>query len=584
MNCKNTLYLLIFLIGGIIASFNSFAANITVMTDRDPVSLHESFEMIFEADGSVDDDPDFSPLNKDFQVLSTGVSSNMSIVNGRISTTKQWRLSVMARHAGQLAIPAIAFGRDRSQPSSITVNASAPGGGLRGSTSNREVFLEVEAKPDNPYVQSQVIYKIRLYRAVATSNAVLSDPKVSGAKAVIERVGDDLTYDTRRLNKRFNVVERTFAVYPQTSGRISIDPVIFQAETASGISSFFTNPFGPQPKSIVIQSDPVVLNVKPIPADFKGNQWLPAKGLELKQEWSQSRPQFKIGEPITRTLTIHARGLMASQLPELPQWSTTDFKQYPDQPVLTDDKTRFGITGTRVEKTALIPTRGGEFVLPGIRIPWWNTEDNKMEYAEIPQQKIIVPQARTGTAQTGPTVTPVPMVAPQGTSEEKSAGNTGPGTETGTSVASNPAPASNRWQWISLGLFIVWLITLILWRISSRKGKTDTRTNNTESLRKLAQDLKSACREKDARRARECLLQWARQSRQDDGLLSISDVAGYSGPELARQIRVLNDVLYSHRREQWDGDQLWQAFAAEQKLQKQRREEKTSNLEPLFRI
>ena len=108
------------------ASFHSFAANITVMTDRDPVSLRESFEMIFEADGSVDDDPDFSPLNKDFQVLSTGVSSNMSIVNGHISTTKQWRLSVMARHAGQLNIPAIAFGRDRSRPSSITAASDWP--------------------------------------------------------------------------------------------------------------------------------------------------------------------------------------------------------------------------------------------------------------------------------------------------------------------------------------------------------------------------------------------------------------------------------------------------------------------------
>lgn len=565
-------------------SFHSFAANIVVMTDRDPVPLHESFEMIFEADGSVDDDPDFSPLNKDFQVLSTGVSSNMSIVNGHISTTKQWRLSVMARRAGQLSIPAIAFGRDRSRPSSITVNASGSGGGLRGKTSNREVFLEVEAKPDRPYVQSQVIYKIRLYRAVATSNAVLSDPKVSGARAVIERIGDDLTYDTRRLNKRFNVVERTFAVYPQTSGRISIDPVIFQAETTSGMSSFFSNPFGPQPKSIVIQSDPVILNVKSIPADFNGNQWLPAKGLELKQEWSQARPQFKVGEPITRTLTIHARGLMASQLPELPQWSTSDFKQYPDQPVLTDDKTRFGITGTRVEKTALIPTRGGEFIIPGIRIPWWNTDENKMEYAEIPAQKIIVPQARSSSARSGPSMSPVPTVAPAGTGGKERPEQAVPKLNTGAPVSESQAQVSERWQWISLGLFIVWLVTLILWGLSGRRGKPGTQVNNAESLRKQVQHLKDACRAHDTRRARDSLLQWARQSLPDSRILSISDVARFSGTELARQIRVLNDALYSQRQEQWNGDPLWQAFTEEQRQRKQRRDEKASNLEPLFRI
>lgn len=576
--------LFLIIIGGLLASPHSYAANIGVMTDRDPVALHESFEMIFEANGSVDDDPDFSPLNRDFQVLSTGVSSNMSIVNGKISSTKQWRLSLMARRTGQLTIPSIAFGGDRSKPSSVTVMAAGSGGTLQGKNSNREVFIEVLAVPDKPYVQSQVIYTIRLYRAVATSNSVLSDPKVSGAQAVIERVGDDLSFDTQRLGKRFNVVERTFAVYPQTSGRISIDPVIFQAETASGVSSFFSNPFGPQPRSIVIQSDPVILNVKPVPGTFTGSQWLPAKGLELKQEWSQSQPQFKVGEPITRTLTIRARGLMASQLPELPQWSTSDFKQYPDQPVLTDDKTKFGITGTRLEKTALIPNQAGEFILPAIRIPWWNTDANKMEYAELPEQKIIVPQPGSAGTTAGPMINPLPLATPDASTGTATPAQPVPETGAVNVAPVQQTPPSGPWRWISLGLFILWLATLILWRRSGRgAGAADTGQNN-DSLRKLAQRLKTACGANDPRRARDALLQWARQNWPERKMLSISDMTAYSGAELATQIRILNNALYARQQQPWDGGPLWEAFAQEQKHRKQESKEKPTNLEPLFRI
>lgn len=584
MNNMKTYSLLIILIGGLPASVHSYGANISVMTDRDPVSLHESFEMIFEADGSVDDDPDFSPLNGDFQVLSTGVSSNMSIVNGKISTTKQWRLSLMARRTGQLAIPSIAFGSDRSKPSSVTVIGAGSGGALQGKRSNREVFIEVKAVPDNPYVQAQVLYTIQLFRAVDTSNSVLSDPKVSAAQAVIERVGDDLTYDTQRLGKRFNVVERTFAVYPQTSGRISIDPVIFQAETTAGFSSFFSNPFGPQPRSIVIQSDPLILNVKALPGTFTGSQWLPAKGLELKQEWSQAQPRFKVGEPITRTLTMRARGLMASQLPELPRWSTTDFKQYPDQPVLADDKIRFGITGTRVEKTALIPSRPGEFVLPAIRIPWWNTDADNMEYAELPPQKIIVPEPVGNSTAADPVINPLPLAATDAGTGTAPAAKPVPETGAGNMVPVQQAPASGQWQWISLGLFVLWLATLMLWRWSARKRGAGETNQNKETHRKLGQRLRTACQSHDPRRARDALLQWARQNWPERRVLSISDVAGYSGAELAAQIRILNNALYGRHQQPWDGGPLWQAFTQQQKNRKQGYEEKSSKLEPLFRI
>ena len=41
------------------------AANITASLDRNPAMLDESFRLVLEADGSVDDDPDFAEYYDD---------------------------------------------------------------------------------------------------------------------------------------------------------------------------------------------------------------------------------------------------------------------------------------------------------------------------------------------------------------------------------------------------------------------------------------------------------------------------------------------------------------------------------------
>jgi len=73
------------------------AANITVTTSRSPVTLDSSFHLIYEADSSVDDDPDFSPIYKDFDVLSSSQSTNMRSINGDWSLKKAWDLTLISK-------------------------------------------------------------------------------------------------------------------------------------------------------------------------------------------------------------------------------------------------------------------------------------------------------------------------------------------------------------------------------------------------------------------------------------------------------------------------------------------------------
>lgn len=77
-----SIFILLFLYSGSI-----YAADIKVQIDRTQIELNETFTLHFEASDDVDDDPDFSPLEKDFRILNKSTSSNISIINGQYQKT-----------------------------------------------------------------------------------------------------------------------------------------------------------------------------------------------------------------------------------------------------------------------------------------------------------------------------------------------------------------------------------------------------------------------------------------------------------------------------------------------------------------
>ena len=174
--------------------------------------------------------------------------------------------------------------------------------------------------------------------------------------AVIEKLGEDKSYEVQRGRNQYLVIERQYAIFPQKSGLIKIDPIIFQGQVG-GAGRLFIDPFGPQPQAVMKRSKSLELNVKPVPDTFTGSSWLPATKLELSEQWSSDPLKINQGEPVTRTLKLEARGLPASQLPEIVSELDKKLKQYPDQPILDEKYDRHGLNGIRQQKTALIPSR-----------------------------------------------------------------------------------------------------------------------------------------------------------------------------------------------------------------------------------
>ncbi|HUW36542.1 MAG TPA: BatD family protein [Rhodocyclaceae bacterium] len=533
-------------------------ASLQAQVDRNPVAIDESFTLTLQSsDGG--GEPDLSVLQRDFDVLGQSKSSSIQIINGQTSRSVQWQISLMPKHAGRLQIPAISVGSQSSQPIELTVSAANQAQAAQGG----ELFLEVSAEPQVAYVQQQIIFTVRLYRKVDLGNgSTLSDPAFPHMDALVERLGGDRSFQTLRNGQAYSVIERRYAVYAQKSGQFSSAPVVFDGDVIAGGGGFFSfDPFGQNSRHLRLRSKTVTLSIKPIPAGLSGSRWLPASKLLLTEQWSENPPEFTVGEPITRTLTLSAAGLTASQLPALDGQPIAGLKRYPDQPALKDNPDGQGITGTRVQKIAIIPTRAGNITLPAIEVKWWNVAADREEVASLPARNIaVLPGAQQ------PALPPPPQV-----------------------VAALPAPPGSAasagwWPWLALSLGVGWLATLLAWawraREKSRPGKPAVAE---ERLAQLERRLKGSCTANDAGDAKAQLLSWAKRRWPEQPPTSLAALARLCDPELAAALGELDRTLYSGVASRWRGETLWQLFSQHGPARKEQRSEQQSSLEALYR-
>ena len=554
-------YLLPLLLGGCCLSqpLSVLAADIQVSVDRNPVGLDQSFKLIFTANDDPDAEPDFSPLEEPLDILNQQRSSNSSWVNGQSSRSEQWILNVLAKHSGELMIPAIAFGADRSKPLKIKVIDHSP-----APQSQDEVFLQVEATPEKPYVQSQVLFTLKLYRRVQITQASLGEPEVRDA--LVEKLGEDSTYATQINGVDYWITERKYAIFPQQSGVVTIAPLTLTAEVLSSQRPSFNGFFSRQlTETRRVTSNAVSLNVLPVPQAFVGDNWLSAESLTLEDAWSDERLEVKVGEPLTRTVRLTAKGTTVGQLPELVSQSTLDgIKTYPDQPLLKEDKPSDGISALREEKVAYIASQAGDYRVPAIDIAWYDVVSGKLQHATLPAVTIHA----IGAVDEPAAVPTRQVVEPTLTSNEVPAVVDG---------------SVYQWQALSAFLALGWLMTWLWFHKQKPRPIIDASPKPASNFPSASpeKNLRQACLADDVQAAKRALLVWGKARFACDSLTALAPCCPDA---LAEQILQLNRSLYAPQTQSWQGQDLWQAFSEFDKTQSSKPSSIEDPLEPLYKL
>ena len=537
------------------------AAEIRVFVDPDPATLNQSLRVTFEAAGEVDGEPDFSPLTRHFEILGRSHSSKLNMMNGEVTRSTTWTLSLMPLVAGKLTLPGIRFGSDRSPTTPLTVLSASTG----SSEKHPDLFMEVSTDVAEVYVQGQIRYTIRIFQATDLASAQLSEPKARAGDVLIERLGEDKTYRTRRRGKLYEVIERNFVMFPQQSGRLVIEPMVLEGQVIARARSLF-DPFG-QSSVRRLTSEPVTIDVRPIPTDFPGGVWLPARDLDLREVWSDEPDTMAVGEPVTRTLALIVHGLTAGQLPEIRAALPLALKQYPDQPVLSDQHDEAGVVGVRQEKIAIIPAQPGNLELPAIAVPWWNTTTNSLEIARLPAHtvRVVAPDAQRGTTPANA----VPDTQPTAPDDSAAALIAPMGTATDTTL----------WRWLAFLLATAWLVTLMAWRRAVMPKSAPRQQSDHVDLKAI----KRCCETGEWTRLKTELLRWGAGRHPATVPRSLTELGNHCCEALREELSLLNSELYGSGNTAFSGERLWQLVQQEDKDHIVPSAGPADPLEPLYR-
>lgn len=528
------------------------AATITVTTDRDQVALNETFQLVFKVQGEEAGEPDFSPLNKDFQLLGTSRSSQFSIINGNTTQSKSYTLRMAPKRAGELVIPAISFGNDQSDPGRMQVLESAAA--VSGTTDVEDV-LKVTASVDvaDPYVQQQVLLTVKIYRRVNWQQASLSELDAGGSDLLVRQLGEDKHYRTTLEGRDWEVIERKFALFPQQSGELEISPFMLTAsvvddrqQQGQGYTDPFDQFFSRRPSvQKFMRSNAVKLQVKPA---VKGVlPWLAARDLKLQENWSRNTDQLQAGESVTRTIAIIADGMSVGQLTQLKPPAVAGIKSYPDQPQTSEQASSQGLLSTSSQKFALIPGREGEFEIPPLEIKWWNVNRDRMETARLPGRTLKV--SGTAARMAEPRI-PVQTQAPAL-----------PQNESAEDAPVHTVPLSEWLIFFSGFLLLLWLVTLYAWwrvRKTRDQGQAPSQAAVTEQSDSgghelLMNALNKAVTEKDGAATRDAILQLAKHIWPDNPPFNLAQVAHLAQGPLVDELNNLERSLYGAGHTDWDG-------------------------------
>jgi hypothetical protein len=529
-------------------------AAVETRVDRADIELNESFTLEVVTDANIDAQPDVAALEADFYIGQGSQLSNTTIVNGQIRRSKTWTYVLMPRRPGEITIPPISVGNEQSEPLTITVSepSYAPPGVA-------EVFLTSEVDFDETYVQAQALLTIKIYRSVATRQPALRDPTVTGVEVLSELAGDDRSYEAVIDGTAYNVVERVYALYPQESGVIEISPARFEARVLRN---------GRITGRKVFESDALTVNVQPIPplpAEFPDAQWLPARDLQLIEDWSRDAAEIKAGEPLTRHVTISALGQLETQIPALAVPEVQGINVYPDKPELSRRIESGGIRGVRKDQYAMIGVTAGVVSLPALEVPWWNTETAEWQVARLPERSITISASAEAPA-------PLAEAEPATTADT-------------TEETQQPAMPGGFWRRVSELLAAVWLVTLLAWWWTSRPAKRQPREPAPVPLHKrqskLLKTARKAAREGDGSGVKQALLEWAALEWPDDAPRSIGALSQRVSADLANELNAFSSLSYGPNPGDFDGGTLAKAIRSFSVLTDEQ-SEATEELPPLM--
>ena len=112
--------------------------------------------------------------------------------------------------------------------------------------------------------------------------------------------------------------------------------------------------------------------------------------LDVNEQFDKPAEDLKVGDSLTRTITITLSDSLAMLLPPVSFEEIEGLGVYPAHPYVNDKAERGTYTGTRQKSVTYILEAAGVYQLPEISMYWWDTKQGKLKQEVLPAVELIV--------------------------------------------------------------------------------------------------------------------------------------------------------------------------------------------------
>ncbi len=343
---------------------------LVVEVSKDEMTTDETVQLritIYDANAS---EPVLPNLG-DFLVLGSSRSSQTTIINGDMSSQISYEYTLRPVVAGELTIDSVqvVIGGQAVASTPITIQVEMGTQPIApdmdpslAMLSENDFWMEAAVDNTNPYVGEQIVYTVRAFlRSGVRLNVPYDLPEFEG----FWRQGTSQTDNTQILeneNGRYHMFEFQTIAFPMLAGEQVIEETKLGIEEALELDNLHTD-------SIAVQVRPLPDNA---PESFNG-----AVG-EFEILSVVDTQEVAVDEPIVMRVAVRGLGNVDT-LPE-PNWPETEgWRQFEGNGSIQTDVNNGRFIGQRLYERVLIPSAGGEYILPPIEYTFFNPQTEQYE-------------------------------------------------------------------------------------------------------------------------------------------------------------------------------------------------------------
>jgi len=382
---------------------------------------------------------------------------------------------------------------------------------IESEKTKKETFIVAEISSIEPYIQQQVLYSIKLYRDSHLQRGYFHTPNISNAiiKALPPIPVQKVIYN----NLEYELLVQQYHLYPQSSGKITLPEPIFSSQ------------------ELFVKGKALSIDVKPANNVTLNRTWFIADKVELTEQWTGNFNELNTGDFLQRRIIIQAQNTLSLFLPEI------QFEQIPGLHIerlpakLSDITIKNNTTAQRIERFRIIAEKAGKYQLPAINITWQNGQTESIQKSQLAMKEISVSDSEL----TNQINQPIVATGNLKLNKDKEIIN--------NNFININSIINSTIGFLLLIFFLAGLYVLKLPRI----------VTNYINKKVIKYQLSEACKNNNAKKAREILIQWAEKNIDDNKIQLLSLTKITQDNKIKQTIIELDKSFYSKNQNNWDG-------------------------------